>query len=373
MDRMVLAYSGGRRSTAAIAHLVERGAEVVAVAVDFGQNAQLEAARDRALALGAVRAHVMDARDEFARDYLVRSIRAGALPDDRSATPRLAWPLLAKKLAEIASIERADAIAHVCTPRGRDGARFETALRACLGTTYRIVRPRVAPRSSIDAAGPATSTASTTSAASTSFAAPIATSTSFAPPTTSAGSTRSMAPTASTRSAASLSRSHSAATQGGQAASVEIAFDRGNPVALNGIAMPILELLASLHIMAGAQRVGGSQGVGSPAPFILDAAHEELQRTSTSADTHRFSGFVSRQYAAIIERGMWFAPLRRALDAYIDNVQELVTGVVGVALFNGACEIVRDSPRVDASDDRLPTLDAPLPNDDYGLPIVGHS
>src|SRR5262245_22537284 len=127
MERIVLAYTGGLDTSVAILWLRERhGADVVAVTVDLGQGTDLESARDRALAAGAIRAHVLDARDEFARCCLLPSLQADALYEDRyPLAAALGRPLIAQKLAEIAGIERAGVIAHCCTDEGRDATRLE--------------------------------------------------------------------------------------------------------------------------------------------------------------------------------------------------------------------------------------------------------
>ena len=125
MERIVLAYSGGLDTSVAIPWLAGKyGAEIVAVTMDLGQGKELEAVRDRALAAGAVRAHVLDVREEFARDYVLRALKADAMYEDRYPMgTALGRPLIARKLVEIAAIEQAGAIAHGGTGKGaRSGA-----------------------------------------------------------------------------------------------------------------------------------------------------------------------------------------------------------------------------------------------------------
>ena len=116
MKRIVLAYSGGLDTSVAIPWLKERyGAEIIAVTLDLGQGTDLEEVRDRALATGAARAHVLDAREEFARDYIVPALKAEAIYEDRyPLATALSRPLIARKLVEVAAIEHATAIAHGC-------------------------------------------------------------------------------------------------------------------------------------------------------------------------------------------------------------------------------------------------------------------
>src|SRR4051812_1520226 len=132
MTRIVLAYSGGLDTSVAIRWLAEKyRAEIVAVTLDLGQGKELEDIRDRALAIGAVRAHVLDVREEFARDYVLRSLKADAVYEDRHPlATALGRPLVARKLIEIAAIEQAGAIAHGCIGKGNDPVRLEIEARA---------------------------------------------------------------------------------------------------------------------------------------------------------------------------------------------------------------------------------------------------
>src|SRR3954453_15329952 len=127
MERIVLAYSGGLDTSVAIPWLKEKyDAEIIAVTMDLGQGKELEEVRDRALATGAVRAHVLDVREEFARDFIVRSVKADPLYEGRSPlATALGRPLIARKLVDIAGIEQATAIAHGSTSKGNDQVRLE--------------------------------------------------------------------------------------------------------------------------------------------------------------------------------------------------------------------------------------------------------
>ena len=142
MERIVLGFSGGLDTSIAIPWLAERyRAEVIAVTVDLGQGRELTDLRARALALGATRAHVLDARDEFARGYILPALQAGALYEDRyPLATALARPLIAKKLVEVARLEGASAIAHGCAVRGNDQVRLEIAARA-LDPSITVIAP----------------------------------------------------------------------------------------------------------------------------------------------------------------------------------------------------------------------------------------
>jgi argininosuccinate synthase len=284
MQRIVLAYSGGAAATAAVRWLADhQGAEVVALTLDIGQGGDLEDVRDRALAGGAVRAHVLDVREEFIREYLLRALKAGVLYDNRrSNATALGRPLIAKRLVEIARIEQTSIVAHAC---GDGDSRIATAIQT-LAPAISVVAP---PPGAVDT------------------------------------------PRRPRRVASEWPD---------EPAFVTIAVHRGTPSAINGIAMPPVDLIASLDIIAGAHGVGNKDRLETPGAAVLDAAHASLRSVVFSGDVMRFADAVAREYRDIIDSGAWFAPLRRALDASIDAMHDALSGVVRVKLFKGACEIV---------------------------------
>ena len=326
MQRIVLAFTGGLdTSAAAIPWLKERhDADVVTVTLDLGQGRVLEEVRDRALAAGAVRAHVLDVREEFAADFIVRALKADAVYEDRyPMATSLGRPLIAKKLVDIAAIEQASTVAHGGT--GNDQIRLDVSVRA-LNAALTVL-----------AVAPSGTTPSTVDANLWGRAIQYGV---LEDPWTEAPEdvyTLTKAP----------------AECPDEAAYVEISFERGVPVAINGVEMPILELVGSLGIIAGAHGVGRIDMVENrlvgvkareiyeaPAAVVLHAAHKELQKMVVTTGVDRFSRAVSLQYADTIYNGLWFAPLRDALDAFIDKVQERVTGVIRMKLFKGDCRVV---------------------------------
>jgi argininosuccinate synthase len=270
MNRIVLAYSGSPATATAVERLAASYAgEVVTLTLDLGQGKELEAVRDRALAMGAVRAHVLDAHDLFVREYLLRALKAGALAaGDQSLVPLLTRPLIAQKLVEVAAIEQAAEVAHVC-PDADD--RIAVAVRA------------LAPQLAVVAV-PRNGTA-----------------------------------------AAAAAR---ALTAPAEPALVEIAFERGLPTALNGIAMPLLDVLGNLGIIAGSHGVNAAR--------VLNDAHAELQQLTASGK----GDDLARRYIDIVESGRWFDPTREALDAQVAKLQDKVSGAVRVKLFGGQCETI---------------------------------
>ena len=142
MDRIVLAYSGGLDTSVAVRWLADTyDAAVVAVTLDLGQGRELDDIRERALGVGAVRAHVIDAREEFVREYILPSLQAGAIYENKyPLATALGRPLIAKKLVEVAEIENASMIAHGCTGKGNDQVRMDVSARA-LNPAIRVVAP----------------------------------------------------------------------------------------------------------------------------------------------------------------------------------------------------------------------------------------
>jgi argininosuccinate synthase len=236
-ERFALAYSGSLASSAAVAWLMERhGADVVTVTVDVGQTGDLEEVRARALACGARRAHVIDARDAFARDYVMPALRSGEAATAASLL-RLADPLIAKKLAEIAAIEGADAVAHAASP--------DSTLQAWLSridASLRVVAP--AQEWGMDAERLSD----------------------YARARSLPGTVRRQAPHLLLRRAVDPALAPEAE------AHLDIAFERGVPAMLNDVQMTLAELIESLSLIAGQYGLGYRDAVSAPAAVVLRAA-----------------------------------------------------------------------------------------------------
>jgi argininosuccinate synthase len=341
MERVVLAYSGDFDTSIAIAWLRESlHAEVVAVTVDVGRGRELEEVRERALECGAVRAHVVDARDEFARDFVLPVLKSDASDEDGFPVGiALQRPIIARKLVEIANIEEATAVAH-----GGGGLRGD---RASLDALIHSVRPDLAvielarlwalkPTEKIDYAlrhrVPAPGFALRHRANWNLWGRTVTCDT-IDPPES---------------RAALYGWTKSPAECPEQAAAVEITFESGTPTAINDVQMPLVDLIGSLGTIAAGHGIGRGTSVRderlhvteAPAAVVLHAAHRELQRLTTSEEVDRFSGVVSREYAAIVRSGLWFSPLRAALDAFVDAVQPRVCGSIRLRLLKGEALVV---------------------------------
>ena len=337
---IVLAYSGGFRSSVAIGWLADRhGADVVAVTLDVGQAADMVEIRDRALAAGAVRTHVIDARDEFVRDFVWPALRADALSDGRyPMATGLSRPLIASKLVEVARIEGSDVVAHGST--GRDRVRIEQPLRSLdralqpIACAAGIAEPQLAEYAErLGLAAPAADRVDDNLWGRT------------------VGRSADDASQEPAEGVFKASRALSLAPA--TPAVVEIAFARGTPTGINGVAMTPPELIDSLSTIAGEHGVGRFDRVKTrtdgtrsrvlyeaPAAAVLHDARRELERMGSSEGLNRFSPEVAAAYAGVIGRGDWFDRLRLGLDAYVLATQEGVTGTVRVRLFKGASRIV---------------------------------
>jgi argininosuccinate synthase len=303
MTRVVLAYGGGLAESIAIPWLAERyGAEVIAVTMDLGQGKDvLEEIRDRALATGALRAHVIDARDVYLREAILRGLRAGMLwHHGASMAAALAVPLIAEKLVEVARIEHARAVAHADAEGGT----------APLDRVLRAIDP------SLDVKAPADEW--------------------------------TMTPEQQVEYARQRHVLLPAEMSGGVAvrtapvvpgpAVIDVTFERGTPVAANRVMMAIGDLVASLDILATAH------GVSAAAFGVLHMAHDALQAAALPAHAHEFSAQIGDQYVRLLRDGSWFTPLRHALDACVDVLQQRVSGTVRLQLFNGDFAVVAAEP-----------------------------
>jgi argininosuccinate synthase len=354
VQRIVLAYSGGLDTSVAIPWLAERyGAEIVAVTLDLGLGREVTSVRARALAAGALRAHVLDVREEFVRDYILPALQAGAMYEDRyPLATALGRPLIARRLVELARMEGAAAIAHGCTGKGNDQVRLDVSARA-LDPGIQIIAPaRLWGMTRGDVIEYARARGI-----------PV-------PATT--GSPYSIDANLWGRSIEcgvledpwveppediyTLTRAPRESPE--EPAYLDLAFTGGIPTAANGIEMPPLELIESLETIAGAHGVGRIDmvenrlvGIKSrevyeaPAAVVLHLAHRELEDLVIPRDLQRLKREMSRAYADLVYNGLWFSPTRDALDAFVAAIQPRVAGVVRLKLFKGDCRVVgRTSP-----------------------------
>ena len=308
---------------------------------------------ERALAIGAVRAHVVDLRDEFARDFILPALQAGAIYEGRyPLATALGRPLISKHLVEIARIEGAGAIAHGCTGKGNDQVRMDVSARA-LEPSIKVIAParvwgltrpeeiEYARQRGIPVPATVDSPYSTDSNLwGRSIECGILEDPWQEPP----------------EDIYLLTKSPADAPD--RPAYVEIEFERGVPVKINGVAMSLVELIQSLETIAGLHGVGridlmttrlaGGQSreiFEAPAAVVLHAAHRELEQLVVPSDLEQVSHALGRTYADLINTGQWFSPTKTAIDAFVAAVQPRVTGAIRLKLFKGDCRVAgRRSP-----------------------------
>lgn len=353
-QRIVLAYSGGLDTSIAIAWLAEKyDAEVIAVTLDIGQGRELTDVRERALAVGAARAHVLDVRDEFARQYILPALQAGALYEDRyPLATALGRPLIAKKLVEIAKMEGARIVAHGCNGKANDELRLELGVKA-LDPSLTVLAPARMWGMSRDQ--------EVEYARARRISIPTPAEGPYTVDTNLWGRSIERGVLEdpwqeSPEDIYALTRSPRDCPD--EPAYVEVEFDTGVPLRANGIEMPLVELIESVETIAGAHGVGRIDMVENaaaggksreiyeaPAAVLLYTAHTELEKLVVPRDLERLGHELGRAYADLVYNGRWFSPTREAIDAFMATIQPRVTGAVRLKLFKGDCRVVgRRSP-----------------------------
>ncbi|MCU1636160.1 MAG: argG [Cryobacterium sp.] len=365
-ERIVLAYSGGLDTSVGIGWLKDAtGKEVVALAIDVGQGGEnMDDIRQRALDCGAVESVVVDAKDEFANDYIVPALKANGLYQKRyPLVSALSRPLIAKYLASTAKDLGADSVAHGCTGKGNDQVRFEAAVAA------------LAPD--------LTSIAPVRDLALTRDKAIIY------------AEERNLPIQQSKKSPYSIDKNvWGRAVETGfledpwnapiedlyeytqdpsvfrEADEVTITFDQGVPVAIDGVAHTPLEIVVAMNELAGRHGVGRIDivedrlvGIKSrevyeaPAGIALIAAHEELENLTLERDQNRYKRTIEAKWSELVYDGLWFSGLKRSLDAFIDHTQRYVTGDIRLNLQGGRAVVTGRRSEQSLYDFSLATYD----------------
>jgi len=345
IKKVVVAYSGGLDTSVILSWVREKyGAEVIACAVDVGQNEDLSLVKRKALKTGASKAYVVDAKKEFVTDYIFPAIKAGAVYEGKYLLgTSLARPVIAQKIIEIARKEKADAVCHGATGKGNDQVRFELTFKALM-PEIKIIAPwrEWDIKSREDAMAYAKRRG---------IPVPV---TKKKPYSSDAnlwhisyeGGILENLESEYDESMFQLTVSPEKAPN--KPRYLTIGFEKGIPVSLNGKKTEAVNLIQQLNKIAGANGVGRtdivenrlvgmkSRGVyEAPAATVLYAAHRELESLSIDRDTLHYKDQVSLKYAELAYYGLWFTPLREALDAFIDKTQQNVTGSVRLKLYKG--------------------------------------
>jgi argininosuccinate synthase len=365
-QRCVLAYSGGLDTSVAIPWMRENlGTEVIALSIDLGEARDLRSVQERALRTGAVAAYVVDARRLFVENFAFPSLMAGALYEGvYPLATALGRPLIAKLLVDLARDEGATAVAHGCTGKGNDQVRFDVAV-AALAPELTVLAPvrdwdmgrpdelRYAAERGIEV--PAT------------VASPYSVDANLWGRSIEAGVLEDPWEEPP-RDVFQWTADPAEAPPDGVL--VEIAFEQGRPVALDG------EPLAAEVLVERLNALGGTHGVGridhvenrlvgiksreiyeAPAATILFAAHQALESLTLARDVSRFKRTVAEEWARLVYDGLWFSALRHDLWAFVRSTQEFVTGEVRVRLQQGSLRVVGRKSQLSLYRPELATYD----------------
>jgi argininosuccinate synthase len=365
-QRVVLAYSGGLDTSVGIGWLKDAtGKEVIALAVDVGQGGEdMNDIRQRALDCGAIESVVVDAKDEFANEYLMPALKANAMYQKRyPLVSALSRPVIARHLARVAKELGADTVAHGCTGKGNDQVRFEAAVAALAPdlTSIAPVRDLALTRDkaivyaeehnlpiqqskknpySIDKNvwGRAVETGFLEDP----WNAPIE----------------------------DLYEYTQDPAADGPADEVTITFERGIPVAIDGVAVTPLQAVVQMNKIAGQHGVGRIDivedrlvGIKSrevyeaPGAIALIAAHEELENLTLERDVNRYKRKMEADWAELVYEGLWFSGLKRSMDAFIDDTQKYVSGDIRLQLQGGRAVVTGRKSEQSLYDFSLATYD----------------
>ena len=365
-ERVVLAYSGGLDTSVAIGWIGEMtGAEVIAVAVDVGQGGEdLEVIRKRALDCGAVEAYVADARDEFAQEYCMPALQANAMYLDRyPLVSAISRPTIVKHLVAAARQFDATTVAHGCTGKGNDQVRFEVGITSlapdlkCLAPVRDLALTR---EKAIAYAEKHNLPIETTKHNPFSIDQNVwgrAIETGFLEDIWNA-------PTKDVYNYTDDPTFPPVADE------VVITFEKGIPVALDGVAVTPLQAIQEMNRRAGAQGVGRIDivedrlvGIKSreiyeaPGAIALITAHQELENVTVEREQARFKRQVEQRWAELVYDGMWFSPLKKSLDTFIADTQRYVSGEIRMVLHGGRATVTGRRSEASLYDFNLATYD----------------
>lgn len=352
--RIVLAYSGGLDTSVLIKWLQQKyDAEVITVTLDVGQKENLKAIEEKALKLGAVKHYSIDAKDEFARNYVFPAIKANALYEGKyPVSTALSRPLIALKLVEVAEREAADAVAHGCTGKGNDQVRIEVSVKA-LNPNLKVIAPVREWNMTRDA--------EIEFAKRHGIPIPVDKSKPYSIDQNLWGRSIECGvleypDKEPPEDAFEWTVPPEKAPNEPEYLNIE--FENGVPVALNGRSMEPVDLIERLNQVAGKHGVGRIDhmedrlvGIKSrevyecPAATVLIEAHKDLEKMVLTRHEVLFKQHIDAEWAYLVYAGLWMDPLKEDLDAFINKTQERVTGEVRVKLFKGSVQVVgRSSP-----------------------------
>lgn len=349
INKIVLAYSGGLDTSIIIPWLKENyeNCEVIAVAIDVGQGSELDGLEEKAKKTGASKLYIEDLTKEFVEDCIFPTIKAGAKYEGKYLLgTSFARPIMAKRLVEIAKAENADAICHGCTGKGNDQVRFELSIKA-LAPNIKIIAPwrtwEIKSREE-----------EISYAESHNVPLKINRQTNYSKDKNiwhlshEGLDLEDPANEPLYEKDGFLEMGVSPINAPDKPEYISIGFEKGNPISLNGEKLSAIELLKKLNEIGGKNGIGiidivenrlvgmKSRGVyETPGGTILYEAHEMLESLTLDKDTMHFKSVLSHKYAEIVYNGKWYTTLKQALDKFVEETQQTVTGEVKLKLYKG--------------------------------------
>ncbi|PRR84637.1 argininosuccinate synthase [Clostridium vincentii] len=346
INKVILAYSGGLDTSIIISWLKETyGCEVIAVVGNVGQKAELEGLEEKAITSGASKIYIEDLTEEFVYDYVFPTIQAGAVYEGKYLLgTSFARPLIGKRMVEIAKAEGADAICHGCTGKGNDQVRFELAIKA-----FAPEMPIIAPWRIWDLKSREDEIAY---AEERNIPIKINKDTNYSKDMNlwhlSHEGLDLEFPENEPDYAKILELSKTLEAAPDKATYITLSYEKGNPVAINGVKMGGVELIEELNKIGGENAIGTtdmvenrlvgmkSRGVyETPGGTILYSAHKDLEELCLDKETAHYKEMIALKFADIVYNGLWYTPLREALQAFVKTTQETVTGEVKLKLYKG--------------------------------------
>ena len=349
IKKVVLAYSGGLDTSIIIPWLKENynNCEVIAVSGDVGQGTELDGLEEKAIATGASKLYIENLQEEFVNDYIFPTLKAGAVYEkDYLLGTSFARPVIAKRIVEIAKAEGADAICHGCTGKGNDQVRFELAIKA-FAPEMQIIAPwRIWDIKSREE--------EIEYAEAHNIPLKINRETNYSKDKNlwhlshEGLDLEDPANEPQYLKEGFLEMGVAPEAAPDKPTYITLSFEKGVPVALDGVKMGGVEMIKKLNEIGGANGIGlcdlvenrlvgmKSRGVyENPAGSILYKAHQVLETITLDRDTQHYKEMVALRFAELVYFGQWYTPLREALSAFVDKTQETVTGDVKLKLYKG--------------------------------------
>ena len=350
LKKVVLAYSGGVDTSACIPYLKnEFGVEeVIAFAADLGQGEELDPIQKKALKAGATESLIDDLLQPFIKEFAFPAIRANALYEGRyPLSTALARPLIARRLVEVAEKFKADAVAHGCTAKGNDQVRFDVAIGS-LAPHLKVLTPAREWNMSREEV--------ISYSEKFGIPAPVTKKSPYSIDLNLLGRSIEAGPLEDpfirpSEEVFQITSSIKEAPENPE--EVEIFFEEGNPVAINGIELEPVDLIRKANYIAGKHGYGRidileNRVVGiksreiyeSPGLLLLIKAHQEIESLTLSSDVLSTKFNLERKWAELVYQGFWFSPLKEALDSFFDKTQEDVNGSVKIELYKGNATVI---------------------------------